>query len=200
MATTKEIISNFARAGKDRLSGRRLIQPSEGKKTPNIHAFANTDTKPLDEAEQDAFLQNDKIKDSKDGGGTSEATEVSENCCIICVGSTGAGKSSTITKLTGQHVPSGNSTHRVTQKCNIYRPKLEFEKNIIQEKNVFFVDTVGWDDADCDDDDTFKDILRYIESNNIVNIKAVIWSVIPSPRITSQLTNQAKLINKLIDY
>jgi GTP-binding protein EngB required for normal cell division len=202
MAATKGKLSSFARASKDRLSGRRLIQPSEGKKKPHIHAFTSSkDTNSDPEDEQETFLNSDKNrKGVNDVGETSKKAIIGpENCCIICVGSTGAGKSSTITKLTGQHVPSGNSTHRVTQRCTIYRSKLEFEENIIQEKNVFLVDTVGWDDADCDDDDTFKDILRFIESNSIVNVKAVIWSVIPSPRLTNELTIQAKLINKLID-
>ena len=202
MAATKGKLSSFARASKDRLSGRRLIQPSERKKKPHIQAFTSSkDTNSDPEDEQESFLNIGKNgKDVNDVGETSKKAILGpENCCIICVGSTGAGKSSTITKLTGQHVPSGNSTHRVTQRCNIYRPKLEFEENIIQEKNVFLVDTVGWDDADCDDDDTFKDILRFIESNSIVNVKAVIWSIIPSPRLTHELTIQAKLINKLIE-
>ena len=201
MAATKQRWSNFARASKDRLSGRRLIQPAEERKKPNIHAF-ETKKEANVSAEQESFIQH-----SNNGFGavdtventSAKKTRGAENCCIVCVGSTGAGKSSTISKLTGQHVPSGTSTQRVTQKCNIYRPKLELEKNVIQENNVFFVDTVGWDDAECDDDDTFKDILRYIEANNIINIKAVIWSVTPSTRVTRQLTNQAKLIDKLLE-
>ena len=166
MAATKQRLSNFARASKDRLSGRRLIQPAEERKKPNIHAF-ETKKEANVSAEQESLIQH-----SNNGVGAGDTlenasvkkTKGSENCCIVCVGSTGAGKSSTISKLTGQHVPSGTSTQRVTQKCNIYRPKLEQEKNVIQENNVFFVDTVGWDDAECDDDDTFKDILRYIEA------------------------------------
>ena len=201
MAATREKFSHFARASKDRLSARKLLQSSGRKKKSVVRAFESTTDKNLElENEHKTFLNIDgNRKDLNDGGETSKIVEGSENCCIICVGSTGAGKSSTITKLTGQRVPSGNSTHRVTQKCNIYRPKLEFEKNIMQENNVFFVDTVGWDDADYDDEDTFKEILRYIESNSIFNVKAVMWSITPSPRVTNQLTNQAKLIDKLLE-
>ena len=185
MAATKGKFSSFARASKDRLSGRRLIQPSEKRKQTHVHAFTSeNDTKTDDpDDENEKFLhRNSNAKDNNGAILSHKAVQNSENCCIICVGSTGAGKSSTITKLTGQHVPSGNSAHRITQRCNIYRPKVELEKNVIQEKKVFFVDTVGWDDAECDDDDTFKEILRFIESNSIVNIKAVLWSVIPSPK------------------
>ena len=43
-------------------------------------------------------------------------------------------------------------------------------------RNLFFVDTVGWDDPDANDDETFKDILLFIKNNNIANLKAVVWT------------------------
>ena len=33
-----------------------------------------------------------------------------------------------------------------------------------------WVDTVGWDDAECEDDETFKDILRFIDKYNITKV------------------------------
>ena len=36
-----------------------------------------------------------------------------------------------------------------------------------------WVDTVGWDDAECEDDETFKDILRFIDKYNITKVR--IW-------------------------
>ena len=32
------------------------------------------------------------------------------------------------------------------------------------------MDTVGWDDAECEDDETFKDILRFIDKYNITKV------------------------------
>ena len=45
MATAKQKMSNFARASKDRLSGRRLIQPAEEKKKPK-QKMPSSDTDP----------------------------------------------------------------------------------------------------------------------------------------------------------
>ena len=41
--------------------------------------------------------------------------------CIICVGSTGAGKSSTVSKYTGVVTRSGSGTERVTKHCHLIR-------------------------------------------------------------------------------
>ena len=41
--------------------------------------------------------------------------------CVICVGSTGAGKSSTVTKYTGVVTRSGSGTERVTRQCHLIR-------------------------------------------------------------------------------
>ena len=38
-----------------------------------------------------------------------------ERSCVICVGSTGAGKSSTVSKVTGVMTRSGSGTERVTR-------------------------------------------------------------------------------------
>ena len=85
MAATKGKLSSFARASKDRLSGRRLIQPSEKKKKPNIHAFTSSkDTNSEPEDEQETFLHSDKNgKDVNCVGETSKkAIPGPENCCI----------------------------------------------------------------------------------------------------------------------
>lgn len=135
---------------------------------------------------------------AKKVGAIVEEEDEDENCCVLCVGSTGTGKSSTIGKLTGQVVPSGSSLGRVTLRCNIYRPKLEMEKLILSgRKNVYFIDTVGWDDADADDEDTFRYILGFLDANNVLRIKAVIWFVLPNIRRDALLVKQAALINRL---
>ena len=41
--------------------------------------------------------------------------------CVICVGSTGAGKSSTVTKFTGVVTRAGSGTERVTKQCHLIR-------------------------------------------------------------------------------
>ena len=63
--------------------------------------------------------------------------------CIICIGSTGCGKSATISKYTKLPISSNDGTNRVTQKCSMYhRPNDTFA----------WIDTVGLDDAQFDDE------------------------------------------------
>ena len=77
-----------------------------------------------------------------------------ELSCVICVGSTGAGKSATISKCTKRPVSSGNGRDRVTVRCAKYDLRtdakealeaLRIDKDVI---DLNWVDTVGWDDAD----------------------------------------------------
>ena len=77
-----------------------------------------------------------------------------ELSCVICVGSTGAGKSATIQRCTKQSVLSGNGHDRVTNKCSRYdltaEAKADLEAWPITKEviDLTWVDTVGWDDAD----------------------------------------------------
>ena len=64
------------------------------------------------------------------------------------------------------------------------------------DDKVSWIDTVGWDDAEFEDDETFKNILRFIDDNYLTRIKAVIWNVQPNHRKDALLTSQAKLIDK----
>ena len=47
---------------------------------------------------------------------------------------------------------------------------------------------MGWNDAEFEDDETFKDILRFIDDNYMTGIKAVIWNVHPNVRCDAVLT------------
>ena len=115
-----------------------------------------------------------------------------ENSCIICVGSTGAGKSSTVTKYTGVVTRSGSGTERVTRHCHLIR-------DIQEDSAPVWVDTVGWDDAECDDEETFKDILRFIDQYDITRVAAIIWNIVPNVRRDALLRKQAHLINQFKD-
>ena len=47
---------------------------------------------------------------------------------------------------------------------------------------------MGWNDAEFEDDETFKDILRFIDDNYMTSVKAVIWNVHPNVRCDAVLT------------
>jgi len=110
------------------------------------------------------------------------------NCCIICVGSTGTGKSSTVGKYTRVQTKAGSGTERVTKNCEIHR-------SLTDDQEPVWVDTVGWDDAECEDDQTFKDILKFINKYDITKVCAIIWNIVPNVRRDALLMNQARLIN-----
>jgi len=110
------------------------------------------------------------------------------NCCIICVGSTGTGKSSTVGKYTGVQTRAGSGTERVTKNCEIHR-------SLTDDQEPVWVDTVGWDDAECEDDQTFKDILMFINKYDITKVSAIVWNIVPNVRRDALLMNQARLIN-----
>ena len=75
--------------------------------------------------------------------------------CIICVGSTGTGKSSTISKCTRRAVSSGNGRDRITVRCEMYTSREDEQEPDERSKwkqvnQVIWVDTVGWDDTDLE--------------------------------------------------
>ena len=59
-------------------------------------------------------------------------------------------------------MPAGNGRDRVTVRCDKYTVK-EGRKD-----DPVWVDTVGWDDADLEDENTFKNILRYLKEKNLL--------------------------------
>ena len=75
----------------------------------------------------------------------------SSSSCIICVGSTGAGKSSTIARYTGSSVRSGGGVDQVTEHCQLWP-----DTNHWEPESPVWVDTVGWEDRHSDNTDTFQ--------------------------------------------
>jgi len=110
--------------------------------------------------------------------------------CILVVGTTGSGKSSTIAKITGQKVRVSSSASSVTRHCQLY------EKHG-NDNTAVWVDTVGYDDsANLEDGETFKEVLRYIAEQRLLKIKAIVWTVLPQERKDGRLQRQADFINK----
>ena len=51
---------------------------------------------------------------------TEPSSSSSEGRCVVCVGSTGTGKSSTIQRFTGSEVRTGAGTESVTHQCQLW--------------------------------------------------------------------------------
>lgn len=104
-----------------------------------------------------------------------ERSRDERSCCVICVGSTGSGKSSTISIVTGQ----------------------QLYENLFDSGAAAWLDTVGWEDRKKDDSDTFREILSYIHQRKMAEVLAVIWCVTPQVRTDASLRRQAKFINRM---
>ena len=83
------------------------------------------------------------------------STRLKVRSCVICVGSTGTGKSSTISKCTRRAASSGNGRDRITVRCEMYtiREDEQDPEERLKWKDVnqlLWVDTVGLDDADLE--------------------------------------------------
>ena len=111
--------------------------------------------------------------------------------CILTVGSTGTGKTSTINIFTGAKEEVGDSVFSKT--C--------VTKTVEDKKHtggVPWVDNPGWADTGGKSDNlVFKGLLRHLVENNIQSVVAVVWCVTPNARMDMTLQTQAKLIDML---
>jgi len=110
--------------------------------------------------------------------------------CILVVGTTGTGKSSTIAKLTKQNVLVGDRATSVTKQCEIF-------SDLNEESNPVWIDTVGYDDtSNVDDAESFKEVLKFIQEQRLLKIKAIVWTILPQERKDARLQRQAEFINR----
>lgn len=63
-------------------------------------------------------------------------------------------------------------------------------------RNVYWVDTVGWEDIHGDDVEIFQSMLKTLNRHDLLSVKAVLWNIHPgSIRQTTTLHRQARFIN-----
>ena len=115
--------------------------------------------------------------------------DTAKKLCILCLGTTGSGKSSTINRFTFQRAKSSAGFERQTQQCEIFRTS--------DPNDPSWIDTVGWEDKSYEDDRSFQEILLFLKNNGQERIKAVIWNVIPNVRLDAVLKKQAGFIDSL---
>ena len=110
---------------------------------------------------------------------------------FLVIGTTGTGKSSTISKCTKQeNIEISNQAESVTKNCQIYPDHYDHSKPV-------WIDTVGYDDTNnIDDEETFKNILKFIQKQELNKVKAIIWTVLPQERKDARLQRQANFINR----
>jgi len=111
--------------------------------------------------------------------------------CILTVGSTGTGKTTTINLFTGANEEVGDTEDSKT--C-----ETKTVKDLKHASGVPWVDNPGWADTKGKSDNLlFKDLLWHLDKNNIQSVKAVVWCVSPNEKKDMMLQKQAKLIDML---
>lgn len=114
--------------------------------------------------------------------------------CVMVVGTTGTGKSSTINLYTGCKPPQATSSGDES-----VQQKIEMVKDLNHPEGPPWIDNPGWQDIKKADSDIFKNMLRHLQNNKIKRIKAVIWNVFGQNRADNNVASQAKFINQFAD-
>ena len=63
------------------------------------------------------------------------------------------------------------------------------------EEGYGWVDSVGWDDLDRDDNEIFKEMLQFLNRHKLLSVKAIIWTVRPDIKMTNTLNQLAQFID-----
>ena len=125
------------------------------------------------------FLRAEELTSGGGGGGPKLSHGTDQ--CILVIGTTGTGKSSTISKCTGQSVEVSDRADSVTRKCQIFA-------DLKKSSQPVWIDTVGYDDTTrLDDEESFKRVLKFIQEENLLKIKAIIWTILPQERKDARL-------------
>ena len=112
--------------------------------------------------------------------------------CVIVVGTTGTGKSSTIAKYTGQTVRVSSGPESQTRHCEIFKNNRESDGI-----DAVWIDTVGYDDTNrLSDQSSFQEVLRFIDDHDLRDVRAIVWTVMPQERKDARLQKQAEFINQ----
>ncbi|KAL7270429.1 hypothetical protein RUND412_006868 [Rhizina undulata] len=112
---------------------------------------------------------------------------------IAVMGMTGVGKSSFISRITGQNVKIGHNLQSCTQ-------EIELAQCRIGDYNVTFVDTPGFDDTDRSDTDVLQSIATYLELSYDKNMRLsglIYLHRITDARVTGSAMKNLKMFRTL---
>ena len=145
---------------------------------------------PLDEKTVSEFIQEEPKKQDE------PAEESPRKSCVICVGSTGTGKSTLIKIMTGADVETSSRADSVTKTSSIYSKRRGFLSQDNKKPLQHWIDTQGWEDSDIkkQDNQIFKDIFQCLYDSEMTEISGIVWNINPNERATDTLQRQARLI------
>ena len=129
------------------------------------------------------------------------------------VGTTGTGKTTTLNIYTGNKLETGVSAQSVTEMTVAVKDKIhsggpkwidtpgqflhkELPLSAILCLHIVIKFSLGWSDTEGRSDQMlFKDLLKHLQNNKLYKVKAVVWCVMPTPRMDAILQAQAEFID-----
>ena len=111
---------------------------------------------PLDEEAVSEFIQEEPKKQDE------PTKENPRKSCVICVGSTGTGKSTLIKIMTGADIEISSRADSVTKTSSVFTKKRGLLGLQGRKPLQYWIDTQGWEDSDIEkqDNQIFKDIFQ----------------------------------------
>ena len=109
--------------------------------------------------------------------------------CIVVVGTTGRGKTTTMNLYTGNTADTKAASHGTTTSNCLYR-------DLNHSTYPVWLDTVGLDEADAErnNSDLVRSYLLTLQSARVRWVHAVIWCITPEDKKLQYLKDQAKVI------
>ena len=119
----------------------------------------------------------------------SSSPEFRSDSCIVVLGTTGRGKTTTMNLYTGNTAATKAASHGTTTANSIYR-------DLNHPHYPVWLDTVGLDEADAEtkNSDLVRSYLLKLQSAKVRWVHAVIWCVTPEDKKLQYLKDQAKVI------
>ena len=117
-----------------------------------------------EEAVTEFILEEPKKQDEP----TKDFKENPRKSCVICVGSTGTGKSTLIKIMTGADIEISSRANSVTKTSSVFTKKRGLLGLRGRKPLQYWIDTQGWEDSDIEkqDNQIFKDIFQVTFQDN----------------------------------
>ena len=137
----------------------------------------------------------------------------SEKSCIVVLGSSGTGKTTTLNFVTGNTFKTGDDPHSITseptlaldtvEECGL--PWIDTPGNTFKakEQNFLYYDhfPIGWaDTSGRSDEEAIKKVLVLLQKHEFDSIFAILWHVIPQPRVDSHIQMEASMIKRSVSH
>ena len=92
--------------------------------------------------------------------------------CILVVGSTGEGKSTLVSILSGNQVRISGGTCSETMRTEAFTSHRVLP-------GMSYVDTRGYEDSRNEaDDGVFLGMINFLNDNNLVSVRAIVWCIV----------------------